>query len=190
MLNIYRQQTNLGVLLPTTLTVPLGGFRQILEFLDKAPQMLPKHTKLMVALDKDVEEESLVDYKERNDHVMLALFERLKRQLMYLPWTPEVGLVELIRMDIALHEAKLKLYFGDNRIVIPANWASETVGLIKRPLRDACKIAVYQLGQSLEELLGKSNDRVREDLFNYLVLQTHETKQHNLVGFVARLIHS
>lgn len=42
MLELYRQQTQLNVLLPTTITVPLGGFRQILEFLDKAPQMLTK----------------------------------------------------------------------------------------------------------------------------------------------------
>ena len=95
MLELYRQQTGLGVLLPTTLAVPLGGFHHILEFLDKAPQMLPNHTKLMVALDNDVEQEALVDYQTNNDHTMLALFARLKNHLTYLPWTPEVGLVEL-----------------------------------------------------------------------------------------------
>lgn len=189
MLDLYRQQTGLGVLLPTTLAVPLGGFRQILEFLDKAPQMLPNHTKLMVALDKDVEQESLVDYQSRNDHVMLALFSRLKDHLTYLPWTPEVGLVELIRSNIPLHETRLKAYFSDHRIVIPHNWGSGTLGLVKKPLREACKESVYGLGQSLEALLGRQNDRVREELFKYLVLQTHETKQHDLLGYVGRLIH-
>lgn len=188
MLDLYRKQTALGVLLPTTLTVPLGGFRQILEFLDKAPQMLPDHTKLMVALDKDVEEESLVEYGERDDHAMLALFERLKAKITYLPWTPEVGLVELIRIDIASHEAKLKTYFSDNRIVIPHDWGSATVGLSKKPLRNACKKSVHELGKSLEALLGKPNDRIREDLFGYLVSQTHEINQHNLVGLVGKLI--
>lgn len=189
MLELYRQKTGLGVLLPTTLAVPLGGFRQILEFLDKAPQMLPRQTKLMVALDKDVEQEALVDYQTRNDHAMLALFDRLKTNLTYLPWTPEVGLVELICPDIPSHEGKLKTYFSDHRIVIPQNWGLESQGLMKKPLRDACKRAVYELGQSLEALLGRQNDRIREDLFRYLVLQTHEANQHDLVTFVGKLIH-
>lgn len=189
MLDMYRQTTGLGVLLPTSLAVPLGGFRQIMEFLDKAPQMLPTHTKLMVALDKDVEQEALVDYQSNNDHAMLALFDRLKNHLTYLPWTPEVGLVELIRSDMASHEAKLKAYFSDHRIVIPHNWGSGTLGLTKRPLREACKKAVYELGGSLETLLGRQNDRIREDLFRYLVLQTQEAKQHDLLGYVGKLIH-
>ena len=189
MLELYRQQTGLGALLPTTLAIPLGGFRQILEFLDKAPQMLPRHTKLMVALDNDVEQESLVDYRAINDHAMLALFGRLKKHLVYLPWTPEVGLVELIRADITSHEAKLKAYFSDHRIVIPQNWGAVTQGLSKKPLRVACKKVVYELGQSLETLLGRPNDRIREDLFRYLVLQTHEAQQHDLVSFVGSLIH-
>lgn len=189
MLDLYRQKTSLDVLLPTTLAVPLGGFRQILEFLDKAPQMLPTHTKLMVALDKDVEQEALVDYQSSSDHAMLALFDRLKNHLTYLPWTPEVGLVELLRSDIATHEAKLKSYFSDHRIVIPHNWGLDTQGLTKKPLRNACKKSVYELGASLETLLGRQNDRIREDLFKYLVLQTHEAGQHDLLTYVGNLIH-
>lgn len=36
MINLYRRDAGSHVALPTALTVPLGGFRQILEFLDKA----------------------------------------------------------------------------------------------------------------------------------------------------------
>jgi hypothetical protein len=120
---------------------------------------------------------------------MLALFERLKTSVTYLPWTPEVGLVELIRTDIATHEAQLKKYFSDNRVAIPHDWGSGTHGLAKKPLRDACKKAIFELGESFETLLGRSNDRIREDMFRYLVFQTHELKQHDLVGYVGRLIH-
>ncbi len=189
MLELYRQQTGLGKLLPTTLAVSIGGFSKILQFLDKAPQMLPRHTKIMAALDLDVKEESLLDYQTRSDHEKLALFQRLEAKLTYLPWTPEVGLVALIRADIAAHETNLKAYFSDHRVVIPHDWGSATLGLTKKPFREACKKAVYELGESLETLLGRQNDRVREDLFRYLVLQTHETKQHDLLSFVGKLIH-
>jgi len=189
MFDLYRKQMASDVAQPTVLAVPLGGFRQILEFLDKAPQMLPTHTKLMAALDADVEQESLAKYTQDDDLKMLSLFKRLGNHLAYLPWTPEVGLVQLIQMDIASHEALLKTYFSDHRIVIPHDWAQTTEGLNGKALRTACKQAVSALGQSLEKLLGKSNDRIREDLFCYLVLQTDSKKLHNLVDFVGKLIH-
>lgn len=189
MLDLYRKQIRTDVALPTVVVVPLGGFRQILEFLDKAPQMLPAHTKLMAALDADVEIESLAKYKQDNDLEMLSLFDRLKNHLAYLPWTPEVGFVQLIQMNHNFHESELKTYFSDNRIVIPHVWAQDTQGLSGKPLRDKCKEAVHTLGHSLERLLGKPNDRVREELFRYLVLQTESKKLHNLVDFVGRLIH-
>ena len=98
-IDLYRRNVKPDVALPTVVTVPLGGFKQILEFLDKAPQMLPNHTKLMAALDSDVEKESLVKYQDDGDHNVLALFARLKDKLTYLPWTPEVGFVKQIQMD-------------------------------------------------------------------------------------------
>jgi len=189
MLDLYRMRMTSGVALPTVLTVPLGGFGQILEFLDKAPQMLPLHTKLMAALDNDVEQESLAKYTQDNDLKMLSLFDRLGNHLVYLPWTPEVGLVQMIQTDIASHETALKSYFSDHRIVIPHDWAQNPEGLNGKPLRTACKQAVSALGQSLENLLGKSNDRIREDLFRYLVLQTDQRQLHNVVDFVGHLIH-
>ena len=190
MLELYKRSVNLNVMQPTTLVVPLGGFRQILEFLDKAPQMLPGHTRLTVALDQDVQTESLAAYVQNENFEMQALFQRLQGMIKFLPWTPEVGLIQLIRADVGGNEARLKEFFTDNRIVIPNGWAGETIGLTGKPLREASKTAVYELGRLIEQLVGKSNDRVREELFKYLVVRTQELGQHNLINFVGGLIHT
>lgn len=190
MIDLYRQQMKEPIALPTALPVPLGGFRQILEFLDKAPQMLPNHTKLVAALDADVRDESLADYAKNADHEMLQLFERLKGQLFYLPWTPEVGLVQLIRSNIPVHETGLKGYLSDNRIVIPNDWGAGYEKQKGKSLRNFCKKAVYDLGRQIEVLLGKSNDRIREYLFGYLVLRTSEEKLHDLKTLTGKIIHT
>ena len=190
MLELYRREVGSKVSLPTTIVVPIGGFRQILEFLDKAPQMLPVHTRLMAALDLDVEKESIEDYQKQENHAMLALFTRLKSNITYLPWTPEVGLVGLIRRDITVAERNMKAFFADHRISIPHDWAESTLELEKRPLRESCKKAIHDLGLTLETLLGRSKEKIREDLFKYLVVQTHETKDHNLIGYIGKMIHN
>lgn len=58
-----------------------------------------------------------------------------------------------------------------------------------RGVRDACKKAVYELGRPLEALLGRPNDRIREDLFRYFVMQTQDANKHDLVSFVGKIIH-
>ncbi len=189
MIDLYRQKIVKPTAIPTALPVPLGGFQQILGFLDTAPQMLPSHTKVIAALDVDVRDESLAEYQATNDHGMLQLFDRLKNKVFYLPWTPEVGLVQLIRSNADHHEAGLKSYLSDNRIVIPPNWGAGSQHLTGRSLRNFCKKAVYDLGRQLEILLGKSNDRIREYLFAYLVLQTSDQKIHDLHSLTGKMIH-
>ncbi|MDP8567159.1 hypothetical protein, partial [Methylophilus aquaticus] len=185
----YRSQRGIKAMLPTTLVVPLGGFKQILEFVDKAPQMLPSHTKCKIALDKDVEDESLASFRLDSNHVMLGLFQKLKEKIKYLPWTPEVGLVELISADVVNHENQLKEYFNDNRFTLTHDWGSKTSSLSGSKLRDECKKLVYRLGTTLEALTGKSNDKIREELFRYLVIKTHENNSHDLIKLVGDLIY-
>lgn len=190
MLDIFRHKmSSKNVALPTTLSVSLGGFSQILEFLDKAPQMLPSHTKLAAILDGDIQTESLATYTAANDYQMLDLFKKLEERLFYLPWTPEVGLVQLIRSDINYHEGQLKNYFADNRISIAHDWATDVDAKTGKVLRDYCKKAVYELGSSIEKLSGKSNDRVREDLFRYLVMQADSSGTYDLTNLIAKAIH-
>lgn len=190
MLGQYRRQIKGGVAQPTVVAVPIGGFRQILEFLDKAPNLLPATTKLKVLLDQDVQTESLVDYQQRQDHYMLGLFQRLSAHIEFLPWTPEVGFMNVIRDNQALHENGLKDYFGDQRVSLPHQWPTAIPGLTPKQVRDAGKKDIYALGAHLADLTGKPNDKIREGLFDYLVQHTINVKASDLIGLIGTVIHN
>lgn len=190
MIQLYRRQINPLVAQPTVVVAPLGGFSQILEFIDKAPQLLPEHTKLIALLDEDVQTESLAKYTADNDHYMLGLFQRLDKKIRFLPWTPEVGFVELISQAQQEHENGLKEYFGDQRFVFPENWLPQNPGDTPAKIRKSYKASIFSLCKNLQNLLGKSNDRIREDLFDYLIQQTFKQGNHNLIQLIGKAIHS
>jgi hypothetical protein len=175
---------------PTVVVAPLGGFPQILEFIDKAPQLLPEHTKVIALLDEDVQTESLAKYTVDNDHYMLGLFQRLDGKINFLPWTPEVGFIELISQAQQEHENGLKEYFGDHRFVFPENWIPQNPGDTPAKIRKSYKASIFSLCKNLQNLLGKSNDRIREGLFDYLIQQTSRQSTHNLIKLIGETIHS
>jgi energy-coupling factor transporter ATP-binding protein EcfA2 len=190
MIQLYRRQANPLIAQPTVVVVPLGGFSQILEFMDKAPQLLPTNTKVMALLDQDVQTEALVSYTNAQDHYMLGLFQRLNTSVRFLPWTPEVGFINLMREDFAKHENGLKAYFDDQRFVFPENWLPQNPGNTPAQIRKSSKKSIFALCQNLQNLIGKSNDRIREGLFDYLVQQTSVPPTQNLVGLIGGIIHA
>ena len=191
MIRLYLQTVDKAVAQPTVVVVPLGGFSQILEFIDKAPQLLPKTTRLKAILDNDVQTESLAQYELKSDHYMLELFSRLEKKIAYLPWTPEVGLIELFNKNEQWHELELKKYFDDQRVSLPQDWkVSATLPLTPKKTRDAAKKSVSIICKHLETLLGKSNDRIREHIFDYLVRTTQSNLQFDSVKFIGNEIHA
>lgn len=190
MLELYRRSVPITVAQPLVVCASLGGFMQILDFMDRSPQMLPQATRVRALLDRDVKDETLVEYRARDDHHRLALFQRLDHSIYYFPWTPEVGFVELLLADRRTNERLLKTYFEEPRLQIPANWGARTAGLTGGALRDSCKNAFHEICQLIERLTGKSRDRVREDLLTYLVRRVNELDNSSLVRLVGELIHS
>jgi len=158
--------------------------------MDKAPKLLPANTKAMALLDEDVQTESLIDFNARADHYMLDLFQRLNGKIGYLPWTPEVGFIELIKQAPEHHENGLKEYFADQRFVFPNNWLPPNPGNNPAQVRKSNKASIFALCEGLKNLLGKPNDRIREGLFDYLVQQTAVQGAHNLIGLIGKTIHT
>lgn len=190
MIRLYNSKVNAKVAKPTAIAIPIGGFRQILEFIDKAPQILPNTTKVVAALDKDVETESLVDYQANQEFDLLALFDRTKSKVKYLPWTPELGLVDLLTEDISKHEDELKSYFQDSRICMPQGWPEVGNPQTNKQKRDQAKKNTFTLCLHIQTITGKSNDKVREDIFEYLVHATEAKQKNSMINLAGTLIHS
>jgi AAA domain, putative AbiEii toxin, Type IV TA system len=183
----YRTAINSVAIPPLILVAAIGGFAEILRFMDRAPQMLPQSTKIAAALDKDVQTESLKGYQDASDHQMLGLFQRLSKSLNYLPWTPEVGLVEQFASDRQATEGLLKKYFGDSRIQVAADWATGLSTQIGPQRRKYCKAQLYTLVSTVCQWTGRSNDRVREELFELFVKQWFSLNKHEGMTLAAAL---
>lgn len=81
---------------PLCKIAPVGGFIQVLEFVNGSSQIFPSYVRRVAFLDEDVKTDSLKAAKKRNDHRLLDIFHRSKSILNYLPCTPEVGLVDML----------------------------------------------------------------------------------------------
>ncbi|MEI8304872.1 MAG: hypothetical protein WCG13_16425 [Burkholderiales bacterium] len=89
-----------------------------------------------------------------------------------MPWTPEVGLCDLIRRDVAAHTQGIHAYTGITNLLISQASVSAHVGKTGKAQRDTCKAAVDALAAAVAQKRTWSDDRAREALFSYLVQAT------------------
>lgn len=153
-------------LFPTVHIVPIGPFISVVRFLERSDALLPPSTKSSSLLDLDVKEESLREWQVQRNHTMLAEFQRHGNRINYLPWTPEVGLIEFIRDPNNRAEQIFREHFEDNRLSIHLN----DIGAIPQnsggPQRAACKAAVSRIVARLTPHFPNADERhVRKGLF-------------------------
>lgn len=80
---------------PLCKIAPVGGFVQVLEFVNGSSQIFPNYVRRVAFLDEDVKTESLASAQQRNDHRILSLFQQSRTILNYLPCTPELGVIDM-----------------------------------------------------------------------------------------------
>jgi len=149
---------------PTLKTVPVGGFQQVVTFLDQNRAVLPNHVKQLAILDADVKGETLKEWESAREHKQLHKFQKLSNKINYLPFTPEVGLVSFIADDVVGFQAQLRHRFVDNQIHIQPIMAKHNPKLLAKAQRDACKQVQRDLIAYLEEKTQRSEETVREIL--------------------------
>lgn len=188
MLQLYRLAVPAEVQQPSVVVAPLGGFTEILRFLDRAPQMLPQTTRTTALLDRDVLDESLARYRARDDFQMLDLFNRQQNFVFFLPWTPETGFMEFIRANPNRHEADLKDYFNDQRVHFPGNWPpARAPAATPKQYRDQCKASLNEVSEHFGRILGRPIDWVRDSLFDYFIRKSPNRQE--LIQLIGRVIH-
>ncbi len=163
--------------LPTVQIAVIGGYKEVLRFLERSKALVPGMTRTMAALDADAEPVCMPPKPTAADPVpTLSVPQRLytsqKNDVVFLPWTPEVGLCDLIRSDVFKHTQGIKAYTGMTNLVISPSSISAHVGKTGRAQRDTCKAAIDDLGAIIAQKKSWSEDRAREALFSYLVQST------------------
>ncbi|MBS6212228.1 AAA family ATPase [Proteus sp. fly-1008] len=93
---------------PTYKIVPIGGFKQVIEFISDSNFILSSNIKTYAFLDEDVKSESIVEAQQNKKYKFLELVEKNEEKIKYLPCTPELGLMQFLLKDPINHQKKLE----------------------------------------------------------------------------------
>jgi len=97
---------------PLCKVIPVGGFKNTIEFLSNSDQIFSDEVKRFVFLDKDVKTESLTEAEKNKNYKFLEQVKHSENKIKYLPCTPEIGIMELIHSDPLTHEQAIKKIFN------------------------------------------------------------------------------
>jgi ABC-type lipoprotein export system ATPase subunit len=152
---------------PTIVVAPIGAFSSVIAFLGRSKSLLPASIHQFALLDKDALDEYVNPLKAAGNHAELAKLQALENKIKYLPWTPEVGICELLSFDIHYHEVAIRDFFDDARITLVGINFSSLKQLNAGPLRKSAKALVRELIEEIASLTNKSQERVRQDISDY-----------------------
>lgn len=76
--------------------VPVGGYYQVMQMLERSTVIIPIHVKRYAFLDDDVRTEALPQARRTNATPILDLYNRVQNKVKFLPTTPEIGVTEML----------------------------------------------------------------------------------------------
>jgi ABC-type lipoprotein export system ATPase subunit len=173
---------------PTVKAVPVGGFQEVVSFLERNRSVMPTHVVQIAVLDDDVRTETLVQWRENNNHAQLEKFERLQENISYLPFTPEVGLITFILDNQAAFEQALRHRFSDNQIRIGPIIAEYDSTLTGSEQRRAAKSTVKRMLEYIEQRSQRSPDAVREQVCGVFAKTSWHTNRPDFMQLFGQMI--
>lgn len=191
--HIQRQQSGgIKYNLPSVQTIVIGGYREVLRFLQRSPSFVPQHTKCIAALDADAKSfctppEITPENPTPKLSVPQALYRELQGNIVFLPWTPEVGLCELLRNDYQKHLKGIQSLTGITNLKITNSSLNAHVGKTEKEQRSICKTTIDTIAESIATKNSWSNERSREALLSYLVHSTANPNQPNMPQLIGKL---
>jgi predicted ATPase len=175
--HINGQQLGGNVSLPSVQIAVIGGYKEVLRFLQRSQAFVPNMTRRMAALDADAEDVCMPPQPQPGNAVPTLtvpqeLYSAQKSDVVFLPWTPEVGVCDLIRSDITTHTHRIQALTGITNLNISQALVNAHVGKSGKDQRDTCKAAVDSIAATIAQKRTWTEDRARESLFAYLVQAT------------------
>jgi predicted ATPase len=173
---------------PTLKTVPVGGFNEVISFLERNRAVMPQHVVQIAVLDDDVKTETLVQWRANNNHSQLDKFQRLTQNISYLPFTPEVGLITFIIENQAVFEQALRSRFSDNQLRIGPIIAGYDGTLIGAEQRRSAKSTVRSMLEYIEQRSQRSPDAVREHVCGVFANTSWQTNRPEFMQLFGQMM--
>jgi ABC-type lipoprotein export system ATPase subunit len=179
----------LQALFPTIHVLPVGPFMSVVRFLGKSDAMLPRNTASVALLDGDVRDETLQQWTSSGNHAMLAEFQRFERQIFYLPWTPEVGVIEYLQANRIAAEQRIRQELNQNQLRL--RMTDLQFGTIAGDpgYRDSCKRALKAIVAHLcESLPNAGAEDVRKAIFTLFAKWYFENQSATVLQLMGPII--
>lgn len=149
---------------------PVGGFVQVIEMLNSSSSIFPKNVKRFALLDQDVKTESLREARQQQNTALLDLFTTAEKRTLFLPCTPEVGLIDLIETQ-ATHNTELtnrinQLFTGHRINIKSITTTTEYLQLIKANPRDQAKSRLNHIITNISRLTDLDELHIRRAMYS------------------------
>lgn len=188
----YVAESSTPHMLPTVRTVVIGGYKEVLRFLDRSASFVSGATKRMAALDADAEPicmppKQVAGKPHQKLTVPQELYHKVKSATVFLPWTPEVGLCNLLQSNLPKHLKELKEFTGLMDLKISTAEVNEHIGLNPADGRAKCKNVVEKIAARMALKRNCTKERAQEDLFAYLVEAYSKSDKATMAALSGRL---
>jgi hypothetical protein len=156
-----------GLAKPAVVVVPVGPIASVIAFLPRASSLLPDSVRKHALLDQDAHGEFVAPLQATGNHIELAKLQRVRNQIDFLPWTPEVGICQHLGANVQQSERELRAYFGDQRISIAGVRFSNLAGLTGGAQRRTAKTIVADIVAHISQVVQRTPERAKQDLADF-----------------------
>ncbi|WP_232625613.1 ATP-dependent nuclease [Achromobacter deleyi] len=169
-------------IVPSFSVVAVGGIVNVLRFFDTQVRLLPAITRGFVVLDADAEE--ALENATKQD--IIDIRDRLSDQISFLPFTPEVGLVNYLRANRDAARNALRAHYNNNSIAIRLDWLP---GLsIDNPRESAKTIVSALVDRLLTQIPGVDAADIRAQLLKLLAAHTFTSRRATVMQLMGPLL--
>ncbi|MBF60219.1 MAG: ATP-binding protein [Halomonas sp.] len=98
---------------PMYKVVPVGGYYQVMQMLERSALIIPTHVKRHVFLDDDVRTEAIPAARRNGTRSITDLYDRVMNSVSFLPCTPEIGVTEMLEAfhsNMNVNELRVEFY--------------------------------------------------------------------------------
>lgn len=153
---------------PDIKVIPIGGHEAVVSFLSRHKSIFNDRIAAYAVLDQDVQTETIPELKNKGAYNKLKLYTQDK--VNFLPWTPEVGLVQFIKKNRKGIESSLKKSFSNNRLIIDATELNNLKKIEGKSLRSDSKRIYRRIVENLVTSTGESADKINRELCKIFAL--------------------
>ena len=171
-------------LFPDVRIIPIGGFSAVVNYLNNHGMLMPESTRYCALLDNDVKAETVVNWRNQNNHPRLAEFQRVGDKIDYLPWSPELGILEFLRDRRETAERMLRDEFGRPGITLTDADFAASNNRTGGDLRRIAKEIVSIVAERVALVAGRSKVSTVELICQVFIKEQYATRRGELTAFL------